>query len=204
VEVDAVTAPVGSSSLSAAAFSLVTLHVARETMTIPGIPSIDLTGNIRGDAELAERVLTATQRFQKAEAQWGLGTRDWKRWSMDQAEGILRFQGSTATLEARAQFLGSFDPEASTWEWAWNNPHAEPAAAVDAALARDYGAAHGIAVLTRGIVSVPDWPSAAWLATLAADITDAAGVYASRQGRYLVVLSWRDMKRIPAPSGTSG
>jgi len=113
-------------------------------------------------------------------------------------------KAGTITLEARAQILGSFDPEATTWEWAWNNPHADPALAVDAAQARDYGARHGIAALTRGIVSLPDWAAAAWLAVLAADIANAEGVYAARQGRYLVAMSWRSMKRVPVASSTSG
>src|SRR5215217_2427840 len=108
-------------------------------MTLLRLPSIDLTGHAGDDAKLAERVFAATQRFQKADTHWGLGSGNWKRWSMDQAEGILRFEGGSATLEARAQLLGSFDPHVRTWEWAWNNPHANPALAVDAALARGYG-----------------------------------------------------------------
>ncbi|WP_051706047.1 DUF6882 domain-containing protein [Nocardioides aequoreus] len=50
---------------------------------------------------------------------WGLG--DETRWTLDQREGLVRWDLGERTATAPAQVLGSWSPDSGTFVWSWDN-----------------------------------------------------------------------------------
>ncbi len=50
---------------------------------------------------------------------WGLGEEH--RWTLDQREGLVRWELPGRTASAPAQVLGSWSPDSSTFVWSWDN-----------------------------------------------------------------------------------
>ena len=55
----------------------------------------------------------------RAHMSWGLGSAD--RWGLDQRTGIITWTFPDKTATAPAQIIGSYNPSAASWLWAWAN-----------------------------------------------------------------------------------
>lgn len=110
----------------------------------------------------------------QAHMSWGLGTAD--RWGLDQRTGIITWTFPDKTATAPAQIIGSYNPSAASWLWAWANESILPEVSRDSRAIRDWAAAHGQHGLTQPKVEADD-DMAATLAALAVRITRATGFY---------------------------
>lgn len=109
-----------------------------------------------------------------AHTSWGLGSAD--RWGLDQRTGIITWTFPDKTATAPAQILGSHNPTASSWLWAWANASILPEMSQDARRVRDWADERGYSALTEPKAEADD-EAAASFASLAVRITQATGFY---------------------------
>jgi hypothetical protein len=114
------------------------------------------------------------EQLAQAHMSWGLGTAD--RWDLDQTTGLITWTFPDKTATAPAQILGSYNPAAGSWMWAWANRSILPALSQDAAKVREWAEGRGPVALTEPVVAVDD-QAAATLMALAVRITEATGFY---------------------------
>lgn len=110
----------------------------------------------------------------QAHMSWGLGSAD--RWDLDQRTGMITWAFSDKTATAPAQIIGSHNPSAGSWLWAWANESILPEMSRDSRTIRDWAEAHGQVALTEPKIDA-DEETAATLAALALRITQATGFY---------------------------
>jgi hypothetical protein len=110
----------------------------------------------------------------RAHMSWGLGSAD--RWSLDQRTGVITWTFPDKIATAPAQIIGSYNPSAASWLWAWANETILPDMSRDSRTIRDWAEAHGQLALTEPKVDA-DEEKAATLAALALRITQATGFY---------------------------
>jgi hypothetical protein len=110
----------------------------------------------------------------RAHTSWGLGSAD--RWGLDQPTGIITWTFPDKTATAPAQIIGSYNPSAASWRWAWANKSILPELSRDSRTIRDWAEAHGQLALTEPKIDA-DEERAATLAALALRITQATGFY---------------------------
>jgi uncharacterized protein DUF6882 len=109
-----------------------------------------------------------------AHRSWGLGTAD--RWDLDQRTGVITWTFPDKTATAPAQLLGSHNPSAGSWLWAWANDSILPDMSRDARAVREWAQEHGHDALVVPSVDA-DEQLAATLGALAVRITRATGFY---------------------------
>ncbi|WP_329164529.1 hypothetical protein OG709_02010 [Streptomyces sp. NBC_01267] len=114
------------------------------------------------------------EQLAQAHMSWGLGSAD--RWGLDQRTGIITWTFPDKTATAPAQIIGSYNPSAASWLWAWANESILPEMSRDARTVRDWAKDHGHLALTQPKVDA-DEGKAATLAALALRITEATGFY---------------------------
>ena len=110
----------------------------------------------------------------RAHMSWGLGSAD--RWGLDQRTGIITWSFPDKTATAPAQIIGSYNPSAASWLWAWANESILPEMSRHSHTIRDWAEAHGQLALTEPKIHA-DEEKAATLAALAVRITQATGFY---------------------------
>lgn len=118
---------------------------------------------------------------------WGLGTAD--SWSVDQQTGVIRWSFPDGTVEAPVQTIGSFNPSAASWLWAWANQSVLPSMRRDAERVRSWAEANGHKNLTTPKVNA-DADIADTLAAIAVAVTDAKGFYQAPAGPAFVFLTF--------------
>lgn len=123
----------------------------------------------------------------EAHMSWGLGTAD--RWDLDQTTGKISWTFPDKVATADAQILGSYNPSAGSWLWAWGNASILPHMSRDAETVRAWGTEHGLAALTEPKLDV-DEETAASLASLAVRITSATGFYRGTGGASFPVITF--------------
>ncbi|WP_228539522.1 DUF6882 domain-containing protein [Nocardia sp. XZ_19_385] len=109
-----------------------------------------------------------------AHMSWGLGSAD--RWDLDQRTGLISWTFPDQTATAPAQIIGSYNPSAGTWMWAWANKSILPEMSRDSEIVCDWANAHGYAGLAEAVVEADD-EMAATLAALVLRVTEATGFY---------------------------
>jgi hypothetical protein len=110
----------------------------------------------------------------QAHASWGLGEAD--RWDLDQRTGLITWSFPDRTATARAQILGSHNPSAGSWLWAWANTSILPDMGRDSLVVREWAEKHGQHALAQPKIAA-DEEAAATIIALAVRITRAKGVY---------------------------
>jgi hypothetical protein len=109
---------------------------------------------------------------------WGLGSAD--RWDLDQRTGIISWTFPDKVATAPAQLLGSYNPSAGSWMWAWANASILPDMSRDSHLVRAWALANNHAWLAEPKVEADD-AMAANLSAIAVSITQAKGFYRGSQ-----------------------
>ncbi|MFD7442406.1 DUF6882 domain-containing protein [Streptomyces sp. NPDC059909] len=127
------------------------------------------------------------EQLARAHMSWGLGSAD--RWGLDQRTGVITWTFPDKVATAPAQILGSYNPAAGSWLWAWANQSVLPEMSRDARAVRDWAEAHGHLALTEPKVDA-DEQQAATLAALAVRITKAAGFYRGSGGSSIPVITF--------------
>jgi uncharacterized protein DUF6882 len=115
------------------------------------------------------------EQLAQAHMSWGLGSAD--RWSLDQRTGTITWTFPDRTATAPAQIIGSYNPSATSWLWAWANESILPEMSRDSVTVREWGEAHLQSALTQPKIDNADEPTAARLGALAVRITQATGYY---------------------------
>ncbi|WP_207957780.1 DUF6882 domain-containing protein [Streptomyces sp. YIM 98790] len=110
----------------------------------------------------------------QAHMSWGLGTAD--RWGLDQQTGLLTWTFPDKTATAPAQILGSYNPSAGSWLWAWANASILPEMSRTAAGIREWGEARGHSAFTEPKLQIGEETAAA-LAAVSVSVTRATGFY---------------------------
>ena len=114
--------------------------------------------------------------FAKHEALCAMGVTQTDQLEVRNLEQIVRFTGRAGGIEARAQMWGSYQNASETWEWAWNHPDIPDVWKQESCAVLRYGATHGLAPLTTGIIECTF--AEAWqLVIAAAHIVDAEAAY---------------------------
>jgi hypothetical protein len=108
----------------------------------------------------------------------------WEKWRLeelprfdwDQVNGTISFGGSSRTVIADIQFLGSWSESAGTWMWAWANDSVEESMKKEVEEVRSFGVAKDLAELTEAVMEGPI--EAAWdMASLSCYILRSEMVY---------------------------
>lgn len=115
----------------------------------------------------------------KVHMTWGLGSAD--RWDLDQTTGLISWTFPDKTATAPAQIIGSHNPGAGTWMWAWSNESILPELSRDSVAFCDWAVANGLPGLAEPVAEVDD-EQAATFATLAVRVTEATGFYRASSG----------------------
>ena len=136
----------------------------------------------------------------EAHRSWGLGSAD--RWDLDQRTGLISWTFPDRVATAPAQILGSYNPTAASWLWAWANKTVLPEMSRAALAVRDWGAEHGVEVLTRPKTDADD-ETAAGLAALAVRITGATGFYRGTGSAAFPVVTFGPVTLTAHDGGTS-
>jgi hypothetical protein len=123
----------------------------------------------------------------RAHMSWGLGSA--QRWGLDQRTGIITWTFPDKTASAPAQIIGSYDPSAASWLWAWANESILPDMSRDSCTIRDWAEAHGQLALTEPKIEA-DEEKAATLAALAVRITRATGFYRGTGGAAIPIITF--------------
>jgi len=92
---------------------------------------------------------------------WGFGEED--QWFLNQDSGDLVFTFPDGVASGPGQVIGTFDPQAGTWTWAWADRLLPDHLKRDAFRVRDFGVEHNLQHLLA-----PTWPaqeSHAWYMT---------------------------------------
>ncbi|MFB9450087.1 DUF6882 domain-containing protein [Dactylosporangium vinaceum] len=146
-----------------------------------------------GSADLATLLLQGEEmigRLAEAHMSWGLGTAD--HWGLDQRTGIITWTFPDKTATAAAQLIGSYNPSATSWLWAWANESVLPAMSQDSRTVRDWAEEHGQAGLARPKVEADD-DVAASLSALAVRITRATGFYRGAGTASIPIITFGDV-----------
>lgn len=118
---------------------------------------------------------------------WGLGTA--ASWTVDQQAGVIRWSFPDKEVEAPVQIIGSHDPRAGSWLWAWANESVVPPLRRDAERARAWGEANGQASLTVPRIDA-DEATAMLLTTVVFRMANASGFYRGPAGPSVVYMTF--------------
>jgi hypothetical protein len=134
--------------------------------------------------------------FAKHEALCAMGVTKTDQLEIRRLERIVRFTGPGGIgIEARAQMWGSYEGGSGTWEWAWNHPDIPDVWKQESCAVLKYGATHGLAPLTSGIIECTF--AQAWqLVIAAAYIVDAEAAYGGPMDDTVVAFGLREIKAI--------
>ena len=146
-----------------------------------GTAASDLAGVVLHGTELIENVGRAHHE------RWGLGTAE--SWSVDQQTGVLRWSFPDKTVEAPVQTIGSYNPSAGSWLWAWANESVVSTMRRDAETVRAWAEANGHKMLTKPKITADD-DVAETLAAISVSVTDAKGFYQAPAGPAFVFLTF--------------
>lgn len=114
-----------------------------------------------------------------------------RSWAVDQDAGTITFDhpGNGTRAVAPLQIVGTYNPEDSTWLWAWDHPSIVEPLRAHAETVRRYGAEHGIEELTSAKLTCGE--EDCWrFAALACLLNEAQGAYRGPTGGPLVFLTY--------------
>ncbi len=141
------------------------------------------------------------QRMAQAQTQFGIGAGG--RYELDLPSATIRFFDADdhPRATARIQVAGSWSPSGKSWMWGWAN-ESLPAAVTEAlAAVRERGERDGLDSLTAAVVASEE--ADAWtLASLAADICQAACVYRAAGPKSQLFLLLFDLRSASASDNT--
>ena len=118
---------------------------------------------------------------------WGLGHA--ASWDLNQTTGLLRWTFPDKVVAARAQILGSHNPTAGSWLWAWANKGIVSSLREDAERVLAWAEANGHTSLTQPTINA-DEETAATLAAVAFRVTSATGFYRAPAGATNVFMTF--------------
>jgi uncharacterized protein DUF6882 len=128
------------------------------------------------------------EQLAQAHMSWGLGSAD--RWGLDQRTGTITWAFPDKTATAPAQIIGSYNPSAKSWLWAWANESVLPELSRASLALRDWGEAHGQSAFTQPRIDNVDEPMAASLCALALRITQATGFYRGTASASITIITF--------------
>lgn len=103
-------------------------------------------------------------------------------WSVDQAEGTIRFSApGFPAATAPVQIVGTRNRVEGTWLWGWDHPSVRPDLRKAAGLCRDYGRRHGLEAYTTAGLEAGEAEAWEWTA-VARRLSGAEGVYRAPTG----------------------
>lgn len=137
--------------------------------------------------------------FERAEAElklkteaamgmWGLGSGT--SWAVDLEVGRITFVNEKGwEITAPVQVVGTFNTVDNTWLWGWDHPSVPAPVAEHAKLVRDFGAKHGLEMLTTRKIEADE--TDAWTFTaLACHLAGAQGGYRGPAGDARVFMTF--------------
>jgi hypothetical protein len=125
--------------------------------------------------------------------------RDFDRYDFDLERGVLWLsKDGKKTVEFNVSEVGSIRTSSQTWEWAWNNPNANPKLAVPRSVFQSTGSKFGLKYLEAGMLPVPNDQFGWYLSGIALRLAGGDGVYKAEGEGYEVYLLLRN----PRPSDT--
>lgn len=129
--------------------------------------------------------------------EWRFGEAE--QWGYEQDTGILQLDFEDGSqLLADGQILGSYDPSAETWEWAWNNPNIDEAVARDSHRVRELGDDLDLDCLRMGVTPAPGGPFPAFLGAVGVKATNSIGLYPGHAGDVIVFILLKEPKWLNA------
>lgn len=143
------------------------------------------------DAEIDAVFERATTELDaKTAAHVGTWHLDRSTWAADLEAGLITFTNDLGwTITAPVQVVGTYNSNDGTFLWGWDHPSVPAPVARDAALARDFGEAQGLEMLTTRQVEMDE--DAAWeLTALAVHLAGAQGAYRGPSGSTFVFMTF--------------
>lgn len=121
------------------------------------------------------------------DATWRMGSASW---DADLAAGTLTFTNDRGwNIVAPVQVVGTLNTADGTWLWGWDHPSVPEPLRHDAALVRDFGAAHGLEAFTTRHIEASE--EDAWqFAALAAYLAKAQGAYRGPSGTTMIFMTF--------------
>lgn len=102
-------------------------------------------------------------------------------WGYDESKAFLTFTNGVDQFTVLAQLVGFWNPDDSTWHWAWDDATLHERVTRSARSAREWGKVNEIELLTTA--KIPADETLAWkLTAFAAKLTGCPGVYRCRSG----------------------
>ena len=125
-------------------------------------------------------------------ATWHFGEEE--GWAVDQDTGLIRFTFADGTVaEGPVQMIGTFNPEDSTFLWAWDHSAILEPLREHAKLARSFGENHDLPAYTNRKVTCTE--EDAWEFTaVAARLAEANGAYRANAGGPWVYMTFGEIK----------
>lgn len=152
------------------------------------------TLSLEADTFLASAISEHNEKNKVLIKDWGFD--NYKEWGFDQDSRVFFLKlKSGETVEADGQIYGSWSKRDSTWEWAWNNPHAEKDAAKDSHTIREYGEAEKLEYLVQGVIPCPDVVYATYLASIGEKICSAQGVFPGKAGSFVIFIGLHNLRK---------
>ncbi len=124
-------------------------------------------------------------------ATWHLGEEE--EWFVDQETGLVRFTFADGTVaEGPVQIVGTFNPEDSTFLWAWDHESVQAPLREHASLAREFGDEHQLPTFTNRKVVCSE--EEAWQFTaVAARLAEATGAYRADAGGPCIYMTFGEV-----------
>nr|CAP47898.1 putative integron gene cassette protein [uncultured bacterium] len=124
-------------------------------------------------------------------ATWHLGEEE--EWFVEQEAGLIRFTFADGTVaEGVVQIIGTFNPEDSTFLWAWDHSSVQEPLREHAKLAREFGVEHQLSGYTNRKVTCTE--EDAWEFTaVAARLAEANGAYRGDAGGPWVYMTFGEI-----------
>ncbi|MEM7039426.1 MAG: DUF6882 domain-containing protein, partial [Bacteroidota bacterium] len=111
------------------------------------------------------------------------------QWEVDQARGTIIWVFSDGVRgEAPVKIVGSYNVQQGDWLWGWANQSLRPDLRIDDAV-REWGQENEVAPFTEASAACEVETARAW-AALAAELTDANGLYYARSGPMVIFMTF--------------
>jgi hypothetical protein len=131
------------------------------------------------------------QKTKAHQATWSFGEEE--QWHLDLDSGELIWRFPEVRASAPAQVIGIYDPEKTTWTWAWADDAIGEHLKADALRVKEFGGQRGFFRL-----SSPEWTGEAtegwYMAAIACWLCNAQGAYRGRMGRGWLFMTFGEVK----------
>ena len=141
---------------------------------------------------VVDEMMQKTKTHQEA---WNFGEEE--QWHLDLESGELVWRFPEIRASAPAQVIGIYEPEKTTWTWAWADDAIADHLKADALQVKEFGTQRGFYRL-----SSPEWTGEAtegwYMAAIACWLCNAQGAYRGRMGRGWLFLTFGEVKTTAA------